>query len=458
MPNAEREKKLEIDEGPKSITGKNTANVEFKNTKTQIPIEMIGELRTDERGRLLVLGGKGQSNSSVTPPEPLINYANNDNWFDDVADGPVTAVVTIKNQAGDVEQISVEGAWVLVGPPDFGPSIQNVVTLYDALWDVSVRKLKIPADNALYDEYAPGKGLPLLRAQNAEWSVENTLNDYTHTSRLNFSQSSITPTTPVGFTSRSWEDQLRLNSTIASLTLKQKPWPNFPGIHFRERVSSTDCAIRIVRMSMRKLCRKPLGTTTTPDQPVPTSYLSLTRTQGALMKQWTLGKFISDWKGIPPKPAGEEITPEGLDRAALENCVGGAFYPGIEVSWLIRKPEVFSEPFRIKHGAMIGPLTVRAGFFSPSRWPCPGRPTSTPVPRKSFVTIRLDRRFTHGGRRNDRMTFSNRESAPRWFSGREDFTDSETWLRVGQPEDTWSKNKDNSSNVRAHLKPPALSP
>ena len=32
------------------------------------------------------------------------------------------------------------------------------------------------------------------------------------------------------------------------------------------------------------------------------------------------------------------MTPEGLDRAALENSVGGPFYPGIEVSWLVRDP------------------------------------------------------------------------------------------------------------------------
>jgi hypothetical protein len=36
-----------------------------------------------------------------------------------------------------------------------------------------------------------------------------------------------------------------------------------------------------------------------------------------------------------------------LDRAALENCVGGAFFPGIEAGWLIRNPKLYGGPFRI---------------------------------------------------------------------------------------------------------------
>ena len=32
-----------------------------------------------------------------------------------------------------------------------------------------------------------------------------------------------------------------------------------------------------------------------------------------------------------------------LDRAALENCSGGAFFPGIEASWQLRTPAVFIE-------------------------------------------------------------------------------------------------------------------
>jgi hypothetical protein len=364
IPDAERPLRLELDEGPKSIQGKDAPRVEFKNSKPHIPIDTLGELRTDGQGRLLVLGGKGESNSSTSPPAPVTGYANNDTWFDDASDGPVTAVITLRTAGGGTEQIQAEGAWILVGPPDFAPAIGNVVTLYDALWDVAVRELMIPADNALYDEYAPGRGLRRLREQNADWAANSTLTNYTPS-----------------FTRELFPIFTRAYSTRwVHEPLHVMPVP--PQHH--DRISDAR-AQRLAEMPGNPILRKSIfnrlrnpdstnvnaqgmpkafGDDYNPKAPIPSSYLSLTRTQGALMKQWMTGIFISDWAGVPPKPAAEDITPEGLDRAALDNCVGGAFYPGIEASWLIRKKDIFSEPFRIRHGATLGNLTVRAGFFS----------------------------------------------------------------------------------------------
>ncbi len=99
-------------------------------------------------------------------------------------------------------------------------------------------------------------------------------------------------------------------------------------------------------------------------------HLTLTRTQFALLAKWRSGQFVADWLGEPPVPAAPTISPEGLDRAALEACVGGAFYPGIEAGWLIRQRRVFAEPFRIRHHAVLsshpvfGDLKIEAGFVS----------------------------------------------------------------------------------------------
>lgn len=87
----------------------------------------LGELRTDTRGRLLVLGGHGTS-ASVPPGVPLTNFANNDRWYDDVADGPVTATVT---PPGGTPVPAQGPAWVVVAPPDFAPGIHSIVTLHD---------------------------------------------------------------------------------------------------------------------------------------------------------------------------------------------------------------------------------------------------------------------------------------------------------------------------------------
>ena len=72
---------------------------------------------------------------------------------------------------------------------------------------------------------------------------------------------------------------------------------------------------------------------------------ALNRLQYSLMEKWKKGDFVNDWNG-PPEPS-NEITPEGLDRAALEACVGGAFFPGIEAGWFMRDVNQYSEPFRL---------------------------------------------------------------------------------------------------------------
>lgn len=97
----------------------------------------LGELRTDANGRLLVLGGSGKS-ASVPPGLPLgdgsqgpsgpNSFANNEGWFDDVSDGPISATVTIPEQAPVV--IS-DGSWVIVAPPDFAPYNDGITTMFD---------------------------------------------------------------------------------------------------------------------------------------------------------------------------------------------------------------------------------------------------------------------------------------------------------------------------------------
>ena len=88
---------LEIDPGEKSITGPNQAagfNAGMFLGKT-VP---LGEMRTDAAGRLLILGGFGNS-GSVPPGEPITHYANNDEWYDDISDGPIRATVTLNGPA-----------------------------------------------------------------------------------------------------------------------------------------------------------------------------------------------------------------------------------------------------------------------------------------------------------------------------------------------------------------------
>ncbi|HWF60882.1 MAG TPA: LodA/GoxA family CTQ-dependent oxidase [Nitrospira sp.] len=117
-------------------------------------INTLGEILTDDQGRLLVLGGHGHSGSEKSGPgEPHIShYANNDGWYDDVSDGPVMArLVMYSEQVGQNRYIDVEyPAWVIVGYPRFVPQILDMITMDEVLYDLYLREFAY--DTSLYGE------------------------------------------------------------------------------------------------------------------------------------------------------------------------------------------------------------------------------------------------------------------------------------------------------------------
>src|SRR5262249_40679291 len=83
---------------------------------------------------------------------------------------------------------------------------------------------------------------------------------------------------------------------------------------------------------------------------------SVSKLQYALLRAWQQDDFVKDWDQVPASPSA--ITPVGLDRAALENMSGGAFYPGMEASWLFAKKEVWEKPFRLARNRTVGTIPV----------------------------------------------------------------------------------------------------
>ena len=124
---------LAIDPGPRSISGPDVQGGPQHTFDTGsfmgTPV-YLGELRTDEAGRLVVLGGRGKSASHTGTR--AITFANNDGWHDDVSDGPVTAEVTIGGTT-----LAVEPAWVVVAPPNYAPMQKSVRTMWDLMRDVA---------------------------------------------------------------------------------------------------------------------------------------------------------------------------------------------------------------------------------------------------------------------------------------------------------------------------------
>jgi hypothetical protein len=309
-------KSLIIDPGPRSLTAVDKVAHFDSGSFLGAPVP-LGEIRTDKQGRLLVLGGFGRSASPTNAP--IEEFANNDGWFDDVSDGPVTATVKLHDMNQTIE---AAGAWVIVGPPNFAPAIDSVITLYDVLFQVAVDKLGLN----LADEPSFTRDIyPILnRVTKLRWVSK--LAGSAH-------QTLAGTIPPPG------SDALR-NAIFQRLRD-----PNDGSGGDMPMIWSDNYRTQPVRQRTRH----PMAEHEAESQP-------LTKVQYLMMKQWRDGHFINDWAGLPA--ADTQITPAGLDRAALEPCVGGAFYPGIEAGWLMRDVYMFKEPFRLSHdGLSAGDIT-----------------------------------------------------------------------------------------------------
>jgi len=86
-------------------------------------------------------------------------------------------------------------------------------------------------------------------------------------------------------------------------------------------------------------------------EPTSVQKATLTHLQYGMLQQWARPEGGFDPGGAPGPGTGAlsqlAFFVHGLDRAALEQGSGGAFYPGIEASWQIRNRRLFSEPFRL---------------------------------------------------------------------------------------------------------------
>ncbi|WP_232455921.1 CTQ-dependent lysine 6-oxidase LodA [Polaribacter sp. SA4-10] len=147
-----RRQTLIIDPGPRSISGPNKeigfdqrnvpsgypAQYPPKKVSSGTAIKTLGDLKTDNDGRLIVLGGFGNAGGN----EPLTSYGGSDTWHDDTADGPVYCTIIFN----DVTATITLEAWVVVGSPDFAPEIVNISNLSDSMFDVGVRSFNLVPD------------------------------------------------------------------------------------------------------------------------------------------------------------------------------------------------------------------------------------------------------------------------------------------------------------------------
>ncbi|USD97275.1 hypothetical protein CTT30_15075 [Vibrio coralliilyticus] len=275
-------------------------------------ITTLGQLQIEpDTGRLIITGGYGNAFAFVdadgnkpTLEDPL----DNDGWFDDVSDGPVNAIIKFN----DGSQASVVAGWFVCTDPSYAPQTRNVVSTWDDIFNTWVEQLDlIPnlfADGKYNPEYAAsfyGDVLPVFHgAFLQQWNTNlpgQAINGH------------------------------RFVAAIKPSDDPKVKFPNFDSLIRNPNDPAQSEQGRMMPLSLGDAQK---------------SFLSLSTTQYFLLKQWHNG--ISEAEA-PSLSLGEK-----LDKVVLENCLGGRYSPGIDLTFIVRDVNLYQQkwqgeagPFRI---------------------------------------------------------------------------------------------------------------
>ncbi|HEY5140462.1 MAG TPA: LodA/GoxA family CTQ-dependent oxidase, partial [Methylococcales bacterium] len=306
---------------PKSFPA--SASDETKYDCASQSIDYLGEMTTEENGRLIVLGGFGKAcgfdnQGQAKLDAGLPHDVNNDNWLDDTSDGPVTAVLIFE----DGSNLPIEGsAWVVATDPGYAPQVLNTVSVWDDVLATWVEKFGLCPDvfdikdNKYQDDYEPDFNdhvLPVLRAAALQrWTTNlpsQAINAHEKMAQLTKSPP------PFDF-----------------LAFIRKPYdPNNPNDSGDPKAQSGSPHMPLSLGDIGK------------------SFLTISTTQYFFLEQWVKGKCENANK--------QELgAGELLDKTILFNCLGGRFSPGIDLTYIVRDTHLYNKDWT---NPAIGPFRI----------------------------------------------------------------------------------------------------
>ena len=331
-PDAPDRSKLIIDPGPRSISGRaNSIGFDKNNVPAGypaqyppdhvhygVPVTTLGDLLTDNAGRLVVLGGFGNAGGDL----PLTSYGGSSTWHDDISDGAVYCTVTFNDGSS-----SYLTAWVVIGSPDFAPEIVNISNLSDTMFDVAIRNFNLVPGmysngyyNSSYVANFQRDILPIInRIGRYQW-VSNVQSMMAFTSNIfDFTDNS----------QANWQNRQNYFSYFRQND-GQPPSPEYLPQEQLLKENGTDI---FPMMPMNS------GSNSVSNINI-MKFLALDQTQLFLMQQWANGNFVND-------PNYEQYPINPMDAASVGNCVGLPMCPGIEVTWSLQNPIIYAAPYQI---------------------------------------------------------------------------------------------------------------
>jgi hypothetical protein len=313
---------LRIDPGVRKITGPGAAPVAFDSGRFLNQRVYLGELRTDDAGRLIVLGGRGRSFSPLG--STLETFGNNDGWCDDTSDGPVHATIQWNGQT-----YQADSAWVVVAPPNYGPGLAaDARTLYDVIGQTML-EMGLMAERPV--SFSADIAPLFLRLAGLQWVNQGIYQRYGAGSAEDladpvFLANLSDPSPQAAALRQAWFERWR---DPAYPTMQA--WPDILPPIYGDGVAV------------------PAATAN--------NWLAVTPSQYTALARWAAGDFVDDWdptlaqmlESVEQVPLA--LLPAALDRGALEPCLAAAFHPGCEVTWPVRQASMWRGLWRLRERA-----------------------------------------------------------------------------------------------------------
>jgi hypothetical protein len=326
---------LVVATGEQTITGRGAAPLALDTGRFQGEHVPLGELMTDEQGRLVFLPADGQGYSPGQAP--LTTFSDNDGWADSTCDGPVLATVAIGGRT-----LQAEPGWMIVTPPNYGPAMSTgLITAFDSSrlgWDTRDTSNLTANDVSFRDDIGP----IFQRIVDMQWVNAGFLGSNGWGSAADYSTAALL-------------DRLA-DPSSASADLRRQTFELF-----RDPAYTTEQPDAAPQMYGDGIALPPVS---------PYQWLTVTPIQYAQLAAWADGTFTDDRDQPLPtdfnalSPAAQAIA---LDRAGLDSCLGGAYHPGIEVPWTLRVPLMWAGPLRLKVRSATADTTDWGDELTPQR-------------------------------------------------------------------------------------------
>ncbi|RIA79461.1 hypothetical protein C1645_845913 [Glomus cerebriforme] len=366
----------------------------------------LGKMIMEKEGSLLIIGGKGES-GSIKEDVLITNYVNNDYWYDDTSDGSVDATVTITTYGENNVIISKElpnregKSWVLVAPPKYAPGIPNVVSLYQTILET-----QHPVD----PDYPANDPVNYLNSDTKEERKKKMkVNYYRDIHPIFVAVCRNSWVNKMGFMGHGSDKPGNFLSPDLETKLSTPPsgqddeYKNMrEGIFSRVRILPELASTFEYDGQAYDYFMPPLsGNDGDANPSYPDTYLTVTRGQYFLLQKWANGEFEKG--NIPPDynyhyydiDNGQQKLTYGdhnldfqdmvaeilgdvseqdklvaqvqfLNKAALEWCVGGPFYPGIEMAYLAYDKNTFNDKYDFRiNSNMFQPEDINAYMALP---------------------------------------------------------------------------------------------